>query len=98
MGFVQIIQYQTSKLDEMQALGREWEAAATGVTKARRRVLCEDRDNPGRYMNIVFFDSFEEAMENSSLPQTGDFAAKMAALADGPATYFNLDVVEDVTV
>jgi hypothetical protein len=95
MGFVQIIDYTTSKFDEMQKLGEEWEAAASGDSKARRRVLCADRDKPGRYLNIVFFDSYEEAMENSSLPQTQDFAERMAALADGPATFYNLDVVED---
>lgn len=98
MGFVQIIDYTTSKADEMQKLGEEWEAAASGDRKARRRVLCADRDKPGRYLNIVFFDSYEEAMENSSLPQTQDFAERMAALADGPATFYNLDVVEDRTM
>lgn len=30
MGFVQIIEFRTSKVDEMQALGDEWEAAAAG--------------------------------------------------------------------
>ena len=95
MGFVQIIEYRTSKADEMQKVGDEWEAAASGDSKARRRVLCQDRDNPGRYLNIVFFDSYEEAMENSNLPQTGEFAQRMMALADGPPTFYNLDVVED---
>ena len=97
MGFVQIIEYRTSKADEMQKIGEEWEQAASGESKARRRVLCQDRDQPGRYVNIVFFDSHEEAMANSDLPVTGDFAAKMMALADGPPTFTNLDVVEDRT-
>ena len=97
MSFVQIIQFQTSKLEEMRAIGQEWEAAAAGASKARRRVLCADRDNPGRYMNIVFFDSYDEAMENSALPQTTEFSAKMAALADEPPTFVNLDVLDDVT-
>ena len=97
MPFVQIIEYRTSKADEMDRLGREWEAASKGESKARRRVLGHDLDNPDRYLNIVFFDSHEEAMENSNSPVTQEFAQKMTALADGPPTFFNLDVVEDVT-
>ena len=95
MGFVQIIEFRTSKIDDMRAVGDEWEAAAGADSKARRRVLCRDRDTEGRYFNIVFFDSYEEAMENSDLPATRELSEKMMALADGPPTFFNLDVVED---
>ena len=95
MGFVQIIEFRTSKFEEMRKIGDEWEAAAGADRKARRRVFCQDRDNPGRYFNIVFFDSHEEAMENSALPVTQEFAKRMMALGDGPPTFYNLDVVED---
>ena len=95
MGFVQIIEYRTSKIDEMRKVGDEWEEAAGGESKARRRVLCRDLDHPDRYVNIVFFDSQEEASENSALPVTDEFAKKMMALADGPPTFHNLDVLED---
>lgn len=95
MGFVQIIEFKTSMLDEMQKVGNEWEAAAGGDSKARRRVLCRDRDNVGRYFNIVFFDSYEEAMENSNLPSTQEFSKKMMSFADGEPSFYNLDVVED---
>lgn len=95
MGFVQIIEYRTSKVEEMKAVGNEWEAAAGTDRKARRRVLCRDRDDDGRYFNIVFFDSYDEAMENSSLPVTQEFSQKMMSLAEGPPTFYNLDVVDD---
>lgn len=95
MGFVQIIEFTTSRFDEVRALGDEWEAAAGADRRARRRVLCEDRDNRGRYYNIVFFDSYEDAMENSQLPVTQEFSAKMMKLGDGEPTFHNLDVVDD---
>lgn len=95
MGFVQIIEYQSSKIDEMQKLGNEWEAAAAGQRRAGRRVLCADRDNQGKYFNIVFFDSYEDAMANSNLPVTQEFSQKMAGLVDSPPTFHNLDVIED---
>jgi hypothetical protein len=95
MGFVQIIEFRTSKPDEMRALGNEWEQVAGGKRKVQRRVLCEDRDDRGRFVNIVFFDSYEDAMENSSLPETDSFSKRMAGLTDGSPTFVNLEVVED---
>lgn len=95
MAFVQIIEFRSSRIDEMEQLGKEWEAAAGADSTARRRVLCADRDEPGRYFNVVFFDSYDDAMANSDMPTTQEFAQKMMGLADGPPTFYNLDVVED---
>ena len=96
MAFIQIIEFKTSKFDEMEKLGDEWEAAAGDDRKARRRILCRDRDTADRYFNIVFFDSYEEAMENSNLPATSEFAQKMMELTDGESKFYNLDVVDEV--
>ena len=96
MAFIQIIDYRTSKFDEVQRLGEEWEAAAADAgTTARRRVSVRDRNTPDRYLDIVFFDSYEEAMQNSDNPVTQEFAGKMTELVDGPPTFLDLDVIED---
>ena len=95
MGFVQVIEFRTSKIEEMRKLGNEWEAAAGGDRKARRIVVCGDRDDPGHYFNIVFFDSYEQAMENSNLPQTQEFSGKMMALGEGQPKFYNLDILDD---
>jgi hypothetical protein len=95
MAFVQIIEFETSRIEEMRAIGDQWEAAAGDDRRARRRIMCQDRDNPRRYCNIVFFDSYEEAMENSNLPITQEFAQKMMALGDGPPTFHNLEVMDE---
>jgi hypothetical protein len=92
--FVQIVAYKTSKPAEMKAVADEWEKSTEGKRKTLRRVLCADRDIPGRYFNIVFFDSHEAAMENSALPETDQFSKRMMSFADGPTTFYNLDVVE----
>lgn len=99
MAFVQIIDYRTSKFDEVDRLGKEWQAAAerSGST-ARRLVLVRDRGAPDRYLNIVFFDSYEEAMQNSEHPVTQEFSQKMAQLVDSPPTFLDLDVIEDVEI
>lgn len=96
MAFVQIIEFRSSKIEELQKLGVEWEAAAAGERKATRRIACRDRDDAGRVFNIVFFDSYEDAMANSELAVTQEFASKLMALAEGPPTFYNLDVIEDV--
>ena len=95
MAFVQIIEFRTSRIDEMQKVGDEWEKAAEGQSTTRRRVLCRDRNDESRFFNLVFFDSYEEAMKNSDLPVTSEFAQRMMALADGPPTFYDLDVVDD---
>ena len=93
--FVQVIEFDSSKRDEMQKIADEWEAAIGADSKAVRRVFCQDRDRPGHYVNIVTFDSYEEAMENSNHPVTNEFSQKMMALADGPPKFYNLDVLEE---
>lgn len=95
MAFVQIIEYTTSDIDGMRAAVDAWERATEGRNTVGRRVITQDRDHPGRYFSIVFFDSYESAMENSGLPETKALSARMAELADGPATFRNLDVLEE---
>jgi quinol monooxygenase YgiN len=95
MAFVQIIEMRTSKVEEMQRVGEEWEAAVGDDRTARRRVFCQDRDNPDRYFNIVFFDSYESAMQNSEHPTTQEFSKRMAELVDGEPTFYNLDVLDE---
>jgi hypothetical protein len=90
-GFVQIIEFTTSRIDEVRALAESVSADRESGT-ALRGLMTADRDHPGRYLTIVEFASYDEAMENSERPQTKDFAAKMAELCDGPATFHNLDV------
>ena len=97
MTFIQIIEGHTSRGDEIEAAAADLEESTKGRFTARRSIRTQDREDPTRFMTIVFFDSYESAMENSSLPETGEFAAKMAELVDGPPTFYNLEVVEDKT-
>ena len=92
-GFVQIIEFTTSRIDEVLKLTEEWQAQPNAGT-ASRGTLTADRDHPNHYVSVVEFDSYESAMENSNRPETSEFAARMEALCDGPATFRNLDVLE----
>jgi hypothetical protein len=90
-GFVQIIEFRTSRVDELQALADEL-ASGSGPGEALRGTVTEDRDRPGWYFNIVEFDSYESAMSNSDRPEVSAFALRMAALCEEPPRFYNLDV------
>src|SRR5947207_8504639 len=95
MEFIQIIEFRTSKLAEVQEVGNEWEKATEGKRKAGRSILCEDRDKPGRYLQIVFFESYEAAMENSAMPETDTLSKRMMSSPHGPPSSYNLNVIDD---
>jgi hypothetical protein len=94
MAFIQIMECQTTEPDTMRALTDEWDKATEGVRTARRAITTQDRDDPNRYFVIVFFDSYESAMENSELPETKALAEKMGAVVGDPV-FHNLEVLED---
>jgi hypothetical protein len=95
MKFVQIIEYKTTRPDEVQKLNDEWLAKTEGKRSAGHSTATKDRDNPDTYIEIVEFPSYEEAMRNNDLPETQEFAQKMMALCDGDAIFRNLDVVSE---
>ncbi|MFP5218138.1 MAG: hypothetical protein ACLGIG_00160 [Actinomycetes bacterium] len=90
-GFVQIIEYTTSRIDEMRALQEKWRDEHPDMGPTRITVTA-DRDRPRTYLTIVEFESYEEAMRNNDDPLTAQFAEQMRALTDGPPTFRNLDV------
>ena len=95
MEFIQIIECRTTKVDELTALEHEWEQATEGKRTLRRSIITRDRNDPNRYLVLAFFDSYDSAMVNSNLPETGEFGQKQAALLDGPMVFTDLDVVDD---
>jgi hypothetical protein len=93
--FIQIIEYKTARIEELDAALDGWLEATKGKRAATRGVQTKDRDAANTYVQIVEFPSYEEAMANSNLPETGEFAAKLAQLCDGPPIFRNLDVLRE---
>jgi hypothetical protein len=93
--FIQIIEYQTDRIDELNTALDGWLEATKGKRGATRGVQTKDRDATNSYVQIVEFPSYEQAMANSDLPETSDFAAKLASLCNGPPTFRNLDVLRE---
>ncbi len=90
-GFVQIVEIQTSRIDEVEALIEEMRSGGRPMPMVRA-TRTADRDRPGHYLNILEFESYEQAMDNSNRPETTEMAQKMAALCDAPPKFYNLDV------
>ena len=91
--FVQIIEFRTSRIDELRRLADEM-GSDNIPGAAARGTVTQDRDRPGWYFNIVEFDAYESAMSNSNRPEVSAFAAKMAALCEEPPRFYNLEVVQ----
>jgi hypothetical protein len=92
MGFIQIIEIETTRPDEVEALTSEWRAQTEGRRTAQRGTFTKDRDRPNTYVQIVEFPSYEAAMANSELPETTSLSAKLRELCDQPPVFRNLDV------
>jgi len=92
MAFIQIIEVTSARPAEIEDLVAEWSAKTEGRRTVVRATLAADSDRPGTYVQIVEFPSYQEAMTNSGLPETGEFAEKLARLCDSPPVFRNLDV------
>ena len=95
MGFIQMIEYKTTRIDELNVALDAWLEQTTGKRAATRGTQTRDRDAENTYVQIVEFPTYEDAMANSSLPETGEFAALLASLCDGSPTFRNLDVLRE---
>ncbi|MFE0511596.1 hypothetical protein [Streptomyces sp. NPDC058964] len=95
MKFVQIIDFETDRIDEMRALSEDVDKRFAGrESSPARRLVLADRNQPGRYLAVIEFDSHEEAMRNSADPATSEFAEQMAALCTRPPSFTDCDVVD----
>ena len=91
-GFIQIMEFDTSNIEEVEELAERLQKERGDALLARRATVTADRDRPGHYFVIVEFDSYEEAMKNSNDPATQKYSEEMGALLGGPPTFHNLDV------
>jgi hypothetical protein len=95
MKFVQIIDFETDRIEEMRTLAREMDEKFAGRSGGpTHRLVLRDRSKPGRCLVVVEFDSYEEAMRNSNDPETTKMAEQMAALCTRPPSFTDCDVVE----
>jgi len=92
VGFVQIIDFTTSRYDDKRKLMDEWATSSEG-NQAVRWMIGKERDRANHYVEVVEFSSYEVALKNNDHPRTKEFAERAAALCDD-VTFYNIDDVE----
>lgn len=95
MGFVQILEFDTKQVSDIESLMSEWRTETSGKSTVRHEVVARDHTRPNHYVAIVEFPSWEDAQRNSKLAETERFSAKMAKLCDGPVKFGDYDVIRD---
>jgi quinol monooxygenase YgiN len=95
MKFIQVIQFKTSRSDDVMQVLNDFLDSHKGELIACTGYSCKDRDKEGSYMNVVVFNSYEDAMRNNELPAVQELSEQMMKLCDGPPTFYNLDVLRE---
>jgi hypothetical protein len=95
MKFVQIIEYETARPAEMEAAFDEWLKATEGERTASRELHTQDRDNASRFIDIVEFPSYQDAMVNNDLPATQRASAQIRELCTSEPTFHDLQVLRE---
>src|SRR5437660_1790718 len=97
MEFVQVIEFTTTKYDEIRALGDEFinNRRTGGGPKPISVLQLKDRDRPNTYRTVARFASHDDAMENSNRADTTEMAERMATLCDDQ-TFRNFDIINEI--
>jgi Protein of unknown function (DUF1059) len=90
--FVQLIEFDTDRIAEWDAMVDRWAAAIGAQRTARWSIMGADRDHPGRHVAIVEFPGYTEAMANSGHPATAAFLKELQSISSSEPQFRNLDV------
>lgn len=97
MKFLQTIAWRTSRADEMRAVAARFQAdnpdPGPGFLGLK---MLKDRDQENNYLVIAEFENYDLAMQNSARPEIDAFNKEMMALADGPPSFGNYDVIDEM--
>jgi hypothetical protein len=96
MRFYQMMEFRSTTDDAVAEIKR-FKDLMDGETTARRATVCVDRDDPGLIVQIIEFDSYDEAMKNSEHETTQAESAKIED-SSGGVSFRNLDVVEVIDI
>ena len=76
----------------MQRILDRWLESIGSARTTRWYLTTADRDQPGRFMQIIEFSSYAAAMANSCHPATATFADELRAICRGEIVFRNLNV------
>ncbi|MFI7007884.1 hypothetical protein [Streptomyces sp. NPDC050145] len=97
--FVQIIDFETQRIDEVRALLLDFEQQMMAQSPRpdsapTHRMMLADRDTEGRHLAIVEFESYEDAMRNNERPEINKLSERLVALCTRPPAFTNCDLTD----
>jgi hypothetical protein len=93
MPFIQIVEYETTHPDEVDAQMRAAVRSEPGASHITHLSQTRDHENPNHYLTLVEFPNYDVAMENSARPETTAMAKQLEQLCTSGPRYHNLDVL-----
>jgi quinol monooxygenase YgiN len=96
MDFLQIVEFQTSRLEEIRAVLEQWRQATEGRRTATSMRITNDRDRRNKYLWIVEFPSHEDAMRNHDMPETQQMMQQIIELSEGEPVFRNLELIDEI--
>ena len=96
MAFVQVMEFEMEPAEAVRLI-EQYAEEGKGITYARRAVLGLDRNRPGTVIQIIFFDSAEEAEMNNELEITQRGGEEFSARAL-EVKFTDVDVITDITI
>lgn len=96
MAFVQVMEFEMEPAEAVRLM-EQYAEEGKGITYARRAVLGLDRNRPGTVIQIIFFDSAEEAELNNELEITQRGGEEFSARAL-EVKFTDVDVITDITI
>ena len=69
MRFIQLIDYKTTRVDEVQTLLTRWIETTGGIRTATRTTVGRDKNDPTHFIEILQFPDYEEACATHISPR-----------------------------
>ncbi|MEV5609192.1 hypothetical protein [Streptomyces sp. NPDC052225] len=91
--FAQIIDFETQRIDEMEELLDQFQERMAGTPGGpTHRIMLADRDTAGRYLAVIEFDSYDDAMRSNERPEVSQLNEQLSAMCTRPPAFTNCDV------
>ena len=95
MSFIQIIEPARKEFDKLTALSDVFFESTEGKRTVERSVITRDRNDPDRYVLVVFFDSYEWRWRTPTCPRPRSSPSSSEPSSTNRPTFHDLDVIED---
>ncbi|WP_425835237.1 hypothetical protein [Streptomyces fractus] len=93
MKFIQIIDFESQRFGEMREVLDAFEQRMQGTTGGpTHRMMLKDRDTTGRYLAVIEFESYEDAMRSNERPEVAELNQQLSALCTRPPAFINCDL------